>query len=105
MFGSGVLEEKYQKRLVLTVSFCWLQTVSNNGSNKVNEPEDFAVSIFQSTDLFVMASNSFQQAKAIFEVVNNVHNEVSNRRKNFTHSLTFVTNHAELSRTIVDFQK
>lgn len=31
---------------------------------------------FQSTDLFVMASNSFQQAKSIFEVVNNVHTEV-----------------------------
>lgn len=38
--------------------------------------------MFQSTDLFVMASNSFQQAKAIFEVVNNVHNEVSSRQKN-----------------------
>jgi len=39
------------------------------------------MSILQSTDLFVMASNSFQQAKSIFEVVNNVHNEVSNRQK------------------------
>ena len=44
------------------------------------------MSMFQSTDLFVMASNSFQQAKAIFEVVNNVHNEVSNRQnKNCFH--------------------
>jgi len=31
----------------------------------------------QSTDLFVMASNSFQQAKSIFELVNNVHTEVA----------------------------
>lgn len=31
----------------------------------------------QSTSLFVMASNSFQQAKSIFEVVNNVHTEVA----------------------------
>ncbi|RMX51654.1 hypothetical protein pdam_00020297 [Pocillopora damicornis] len=31
----------------------------------------------QNTDLFVMASNSFQQAKSIFEVVNNVHSEVA----------------------------
>ena len=37
--------------------------------------------MFQSTDLFVMASNSFQQAKSIFEVVNNVHNEVSSLPK------------------------
>ena len=36
-------------------------------------------SLSQSTDLFMMACNAFQQAKAIFEVVANVHEEVCNR--------------------------
>lgn len=31
----------------------------------------------QSTELFIMASNAFQQAKSIFELVNNVHSEVT----------------------------
>lgn len=74
---------------------CWaligywrFQTVGlkNSGWSTVINKPGILLSMFQSTDLFVMASNSFQQAKAIFEVVNNVHNEVSNRQnKNCFH--------------------
>ena len=71
------------------IGFWRFQTrgLKNSGSStEVNELRSFALSVFQSTDLFVMASNSFQQAKSIFEVVNNVHNEVSNRQnKNCFH--------------------
>lgn len=56
--------------------------LKNSGSsNEINNQEVLLCFLFQSTDLFVMASNSFQQAKSIFEVVNNVHNEVSSRPK------------------------